>query len=81
MLNNDLAARMAKDLGSKGTYLASGTTAGDWVKINCVTDAAISVEVDWVTAGSPQALTLVAGQSIYGKFTSITVTTGTVVAY
>jgi len=83
MLQNDTNARLAKDLGSGGVYLTSaqGLTSVNAIKINCITGAVISVEVDWVNAASPQSITLVAGQSIYGNFSAITVTSGTIVAY
>lgn len=83
MIAQDLNGRMLKDLGKSGVYLTSaqGLTTVDAIKIQCVTGAVISVEVDWVNSGSPQAITLVAGQSIYGKFTAVTVTSGSVVAY
>ena len=81
MLQNETNIKLNKDLGSNGVYLTSGTTEVNAIKINCITNASISVEVDWVNAASPQAITLVAGQSIYGKFTEITVASGSVVAY
>ena len=83
MLQHDTNAKLQKDLGQGGVYLTSaqGKTTVKAIKILCITNASISVEVDWVNSASPQALTLVAGQAIYGGFSEITVTSGSVVAY
>jgi len=83
MFSNELHARMMKDLGAKGVFLTSaqGLTPVDAIKIQCVAGAVINVEVDWVNSGSPQAVTLLANQVIYGKFTAITVVSGSVVAF
>jgi len=83
MLQNDTNARLSKELGNSGVFLTSaqGLTAVNAIKIQCVTGAVINVEVDWVNAGSPQAITLIANQVIHGNFTAITVVSGSVVAF
>jgi len=83
MFPQDLIGRMIRNLGSKGTMVknAQGTVTGDWIKITCVAAAVIVVKVDWTNAGATESITLAANQSVYGGFTQIAVTSGTVVAY
>lgn len=83
MLQNDTNARLSKELGNGGVYLTStqGATDVNAIKIQCLTDATLTAETGWVNADSPQAIVLTAGQVIYGNFSQITVSTGSVVAY
>ncbi len=69
--------------GAQGVKITSaqGATAGPFSIVNCLADAVFTCTVNWVNAGSPETITVTAGQSVYGVFSTITVTSGTIVAY
>lgn len=71
------------DFGSNGYILkgAGNLTGNDFVIITALEDSSITVESNWVGAASPEPITLVAGQTIYGIFTTITWVSGKIVAY
>lgn len=74
------------EFGGTGTILkATGSiTTGvnsPFVTILALEASDITVESNWVGAASPEPLTLVEGQVVYGKFTEITWVLGKVVAY
>lgn len=65
--------------GANGTYINNVTVVGTFAVINALTDCDVIIASNWIN-GASITVTLSAGQSIYGVFTSIQ-TTGKVVAY
>jgi hypothetical protein len=69
--------------GANGSILkAEGSlSAGDYVVICALTDSVVTAVTNWVGADSPETLTLSAGQTVYGVFSTITWVSGSIVAY
>jgi len=68
--------------GANGSILkGAGALTGDFVMIQALEDSSITVVSNWVGASSPESLTLSAGSTVYGVFTTVTWVSGKVVAY
>jgi len=69
--------------GANGSILkgAGALVAGPYVMIQALEDSSITVVSNWVGASSPESLTLSAGSTVYGVFTTVTWVSGKVVAY
>jgi len=74
---------MSKEFGTNGSLLkaAGALTSGPYNIIVALEDSDITVESTWVGADSPEPLTLVAGQTVYGVFSTITWGSGKIVAH
>lgn len=77
--DNNLLAKIARSLaaglGQHGVdVFTSGTHEGQWSTLHALTAATVTVVRD----GIETVLTLIAGDSTHGVFTSVTVTSGTV---
>jgi hypothetical protein len=66
--------------GAKGTKVTA-TSTGNFFAIQAIQDSTVEVVVNWTNAGATETIDLLAGQTIYGVFTSVTLDTGYVVAY
>lgn len=82
-MNINLQERLLKTTGASGVKLTSaqGATPVSALVINALEDSVIVVVVDWKNSGPTETLTLDKGQNVFGNFSQITVTSGTVVAY
>ena len=73
----------AMAFGANGTYVnnttVTATASNPFVMVNALTDCSVVLASNWINGATP-TVSLSAGQTIYGVFTSIQ-TTGTVVAY
>ena len=70
------------EFGAAGTLLKeAGTETGSFSAINALEDSTVTVITNWVNAGATETVALVAGQTVYGIFTSVAWVSGTVVAY
>jgi len=68
--------------GANGSILkGAGSLTGDFVMIQALEDSSITVVTNWVGASNPESLTLSAGSTVYGVFTTVTWVSGKVVAY
>lgn len=64
-----------------GTYIAdTADYTGDWFGIYVIANTTFSTLTSNI-ANLPNNLSLTAGQAIYGRFTAITLASGSVVAY
>jgi len=64
-----------------GVYYADTSAhTGDWNVIQCVTDTVFSAVTSNITS-FPTAVTFSAGSFVYGVFTSVTLTSGSVILY
>lgn len=68
------------EFGASGTYISNATVTGTFVAINALTDCDLILTTNWVNGTVGMTVSVSAGQTIYGVFTSIQ-TTGKVVAY
>lgn len=69
-------------LGQNGVKIATGITeTGNFYAVQALEDASINAEVNWKNADPLETITIDAGSVIYGVFTSINTTSGTVVAF
>ncbi len=81
--DNNLLAKLVESLavsiGQRGhdLYSAAGVHTGEWVVLHAISAATVTVNRDGVT----EALTLVAGDRIYGRITEVNATSGTVEVY
>ena len=66
--------------GAKGTKVLT-TSTGNFYSIVAVEDSNIDVVTNWTNADATETIDLIAGQVLYGVFTSITLNSGYVVAY
>lgn len=76
----------ALSFGQKGTRINTGTVTGQWFVLQALDEAVVEINVNWSDndADGPliaESVSLVAGQALYGTITSITIISGTVVAY
>ena len=84
-------APVSLSLGQLGSAFYADTNAhtGDWGIIYCITDCAFTTLTSGKLAngtttcmsGTLSSITLKAGMSIYGRFTAITLASGSVIAY
>ena len=72
--------QLAAEYGGKYITNASGTVTGNWYEIEAFGATVIGATTSNIV-DLPSSVSLVAGQTIKGVFTSIAVTSGAVVAY
>jgi hypothetical protein len=82
--DNDLLRKIADSLaialGQRGHDRFNGATAataGEWAVLHAITAAVVTITRDTAV----EAITLIAGDRIYGQITSVTVTSGDVELY
>lgn len=72
-------------LGQFGAVYKSAAGAlagGPWGKIQATTTAVVSVtSTNWTNSDATTAIDIPSGATIFGNFTAITLTSGTVIAY
>lgn len=81
--DNDLLRKIADSLaiqlGQRGhdVYAAAGVHTGEWASLHAISAATVTIIRD---AGS-ETLTLIAGDYLYGRITSVNATAGVVELY
>lgn len=79
-MNVASSRQITGEFGGQYYTSSSGTWNGDWFKVVAISSAVVTLTTANMSP-SPLALSLVQGQEIRGRFASIQVVSGTVVAY
>jgi hypothetical protein len=72
--------QLAGEYGGRYIDASAGTVTGNYMEIHAVATTILG-SVDSNITGLPAGLTMVAGDSISGVFTSVAVSSGSVIAY
>ena len=65
-----------------GQYITgTGANTGDWICIQAITATTFTTLMSTSITGALASITLAAGATLHGKFTAITLASGSVIAY
>lgn len=79
-MNVAASRQITGEFGGQYYTSSSGAWNGDWFKVVAISAAVVTLTTSNVAPAS-QSISLAQGQEVRGRFSSITVTSGTVVAY
>jgi hypothetical protein len=72
--------QIAGEYGGRYIDSAAGTVTGNWMELHAITTTILGAVTSNIT-NFPAGVTLQAGDSINGVFTSVAVSTGSIIAY
>ena len=72
--------QLAGEFGGKYITAADGTVSGNWMEIHAVSTSILGTVSSNIT-NFPAGVTIQAGDSISGVFTSVAVSSGAIIAY